>query len=350
MARRIALLSAALAAAASGQDLCSCSPTSFEFTLDLSGTCDNNTVEDNPGISGSDCSIEALDDGSGQEVGDSGQVVEVFTVEFIEFDNSGDLTPINQDYTYVDVPLSHGDKITFYSRSSMLDTSLSLADQQSNPALVPYGVTLNIYGRTADDNDSFVANYISWYNDMNCGDENNPIAVGDRIGWLTVVSLSLFHVPTSTFLLTLFFSLVALSQSATSNAWPAFCPALPSSGSPTISPRTTEPTTLPSAPKEQDIISKLEELGGYTILLNLIEKAELRDVIKTTKPLTIFGADSLRLFRFIGILNEFSCVHLPQHRRTRPLKSWIGTSSKPLRSCLLNICEMSCCPMRLTLW
>ncbi|EJK44376.1 hypothetical protein THAOC_37086, partial [Thalassiosira oceanica] len=61
MARGIALLSAALAAtAASGQDLCSCSPTSFEFTLDLSGTCGDNTVNGNPGIIGSFCFLESV--------------------------------------------------------------------------------------------------------------------------------------------------------------------------------------------------------------------------------------------------------------------------------------------------
>ena len=135
MARRIALLSAALAAAASGQDLCSCSPTFFEFTLDLSGTCSNNTVEDNPGISGSDCFIEALDDGSGQEVGDPGQVVEVISVEFIEFDTSTDFTEINQDNNYE--YLSDGDSIKFYSKSSMLDSPFRSRNSSRAPTLCP---------------------------------------------------------------------------------------------------------------------------------------------------------------------------------------------------------------------
>ena len=333
MARRIALLSAALAATASGQDLCSCSPTAFEFTLDLSGTCDDNTVNGNPGIIGSFCFLETVQEaeveaaaaapaeeeaaeeetkaapdamyhelawgdipddiraayvalgydeaywnGEGEdpaasamtwmeltaeeqeaatilgydeaswdspsETGDieqaqadvaettaaatrpaatrppatrpplggeeeadvtttptltteavrllqdePGQVVEVVSIQFLEFDNSGDLTVINQDDTYVDVSLSDGDSIKFYSASSMLDTSLPLADQQSNPALVPGGASLILYGRTADG--SVVRNRFFWLYDMSCGDQNSPTEVGNQIAWATVVSVPL---------------------------------------------------------------------------------------------------------------------------------------------------------------
>mmetsp|Transcript_38403 Transcript_38403/g.86481 ORF Transcript_38403/g.86481 Transcript_38403/m.86481 type:complete len:533 (+) Transcript_38403:81-1679(+) len=404
MARGIALLSAALAAtAASGQrpDLCSCSPTSFEFTLDLSGTCGDNTVNGNPGIIGSFCFLESVQEaeveaaaaapaeeeaaevvsaeaveveavevglvevetgevvtveaapaegeakaapdsmyhelawgdipddvraayvalgydeaywngegedppaaamawmeltadeqeaatilgydeaswdgassapeqasaadvvattaaatrppatrppatrpplgGAGEADGtttptltteavrllqdEPGQVVEVVSVQFLEFDNSGDLTVINQDDTYVDTSLSDGDTVKFYSASSMLDTSLPLAGQQSSPALVPGGASLILYGRTADG--SVVRNRFFWLYDMSCGDENAPVEVGDQIAWATV--------------------------SGTANAWPAFCPALPE-GSPTMSPRTTEPTLTPSkAPVLADV-------------------------------------------------------------------------------------------------
>ena len=340
MARRIALLSAALAATASAQDLCSCSPTAFEFTLDLSGTCDDNTINGNPGVIGSFCFLETVEEavltaeetaedggkaapdamyhemawddipddaraaytalgydeaywngegedppasmmswmeltaeeqeaaavlgydeaswdgasieqaeadvvattaapetteapeieqadfvptteapettaaatrpplvtrpplGSAVEEGTTtptltteavrllqdapGQVVEVISVQFLEFDNSGDLTVINQDDTYVDVSLSDGDSIKFYSASSMLDTSLPLEDQQSTPALVPGGASLIIYGRTADG--GVVRNRFFWLYDMNCGDENSPVDVGDQIAWATVVS------------------------------------------------------------------------------------------------------------------------------------------------------------------
>ena len=246
MARRIALLSAAaLVAAASGQDLCSCSPTSFEFTLDLSGTCDNNTVEDNPGISGSDCFIEALDDGSGQEVGDPGQVVEVFTVEFIEFDTTTGFTVINQDNKYEYTSRSDGGVISFYSKSSFLDTSLPLADQQSNPDLVPGSATLNIYGRTADD--SIVKNTVAWSYDMNCGEENSPIVVGDQIGWLNVVSLSLEEASqrvhqTNLLLLTLFFP---------SSPSPRAGPATPGRRSATPSPRIPPPFPHARPPHRQ---------------------------------------------------------------------------------------------------
>ena len=110
------------------------------------------------------------------------------SVQFLEFDNSGDLTVINQDDTYVDVSLSDGDSIKFYSASSMLDTSLPLEDQQSTPALVPGGASLIIYGRTADG--GVVRNRFFWLYDMSCGDENAPVEVGDQIAWATVVSFA----------------------------------------------------------------------------------------------------------------------------------------------------------------
>ena len=49
----LTLLSAALAAKSYAIDLFSCSPTSIEFTLDLSGSCNDNTVNGSPGTAGS---------------------------------------------------------------------------------------------------------------------------------------------------------------------------------------------------------------------------------------------------------------------------------------------------------
>lgn len=205
--------------------LCSCSPTQFTFVLSLDQTCDNNDIEDNTGgIIGSFCFTETdvavpvppsstedeeedegYDDGEEEETESirrkyralqttttsttEDPVTEIVSVQFLEFDTSGDLTVINQDDTYADVSLSDADTLTFYSASSYLDTSLTLEEQMSSPALVPGGASLILYGKTASG--AIVRNRFFWmYDTENCGSDNVPIRVDDEIGWVTVVSCS----------------------------------------------------------------------------------------------------------------------------------------------------------------
>jgi hypothetical protein len=74
----------------------------------------------------------------------------------------------------------------FYSVSSTLDPSLSSRlEEQTN--LVPGGASLIMYGKT--ESGKVVRNQYLWLYEMNnCGMENNPVQVDDRIGWVQVVS------------------------------------------------------------------------------------------------------------------------------------------------------------------
>ena len=237
----IAALAACTTPIISAQDaptMCSCSPTVFTFVLSLNQTCNDNDIEDNSGIDGSFCFTEegvavpeppppaddeeadntadpadstrdALisdaelkatattsgatieyfgyeEDGLVRKLQSDDPVTEIVSVQFLEFDTSGDLTVINQDDTYADVTLMDGDKLKFNSASSFLDTSLPLSEQMSNPALVPGGASLILYGKTASG--VVVRNRFFWMYDMNCGEENSPINVDDEIGWIKVVS------------------------------------------------------------------------------------------------------------------------------------------------------------------
>ena len=199
--------------------LCSCSPTQFTFTLSLDQNCDNNDIEDNTGgIIGSFCFTETdvavpvppttTEEEEIEEADETESVrrkqyrmlqtttttntttdpvTEIVSVQFLEFDTSGDLTVINQDDTYADVSLSNADTLTFYSASSYLDTTLTLEEQMSSPALVPGGASLILYGKTASG--AIVRNRFFWmYDNENCGSDNVPIKVEDEIGWVTVVS------------------------------------------------------------------------------------------------------------------------------------------------------------------
>jgi len=242
-AMRVALSSFLLASishTAQAEDavtLCSCSPTTFQFVLSLDQNCDQNDLDGNAGIDGSLCFLEegvALpaapdleqsdDEADGpirrvlyRALQDTDPIVEIVSVQFLEFDTSGDLVVINQDDTYADVSLGDGALLNFTSASSFLDTSIPLEDQTSSPALVAGGASMILYGKTASGN--IVRNRIIWIYDMNCGRDNSPVNTGDEIGWVTVGDLS--------------------------NAWPAFCPALPE-GSPTIAPKSNEPTDSPT--------------------------------------------------------------------------------------------------------
>ena len=209
-------------------ELCSCSPTEFTFVLSLDQTCENNDIESNTGgIIGSFCFTETnvtvpvpptdeseeeeeessnstTTDDTGYEEEESVRhrrqrrtlqttttsvdpVVEIVSVQFLEFDTSGDLTVINQDDTYADVSLTNADRLHFYSASSFLDTSLPLEEQTSKPALVPGGASLILYGKTASG--QVVRNRFFWmYDTTNCGTDNVPIKLDDEIGWVTVVS------------------------------------------------------------------------------------------------------------------------------------------------------------------
>jgi len=241
--------------------VCSCSPTVFTFVLSLDQTCQDNDIATNAGIDGSFCFTEndvavpgppvalieeddfatepsdgvrvnataaepvassataAADDGPvrRRRLQDADPVTEIISVQFLEFDTSGDLTVINQDDTYADVSLADGDRLKFLSASSFLDTSLPLEDQTSSPALVPGGASLILYGKR--ESGEVVRNRFFFMYDMNCGRANAPVKVDDEIGWVTVSEIS--------------------------NAWPTFCPALPDN-SPTIAPRSNEPTLTPS--------------------------------------------------------------------------------------------------------
>ena len=157
-----------------------------------------NDIKGNPGVLMSFCFLEELgqppsrllslehdgDERRSLQIVD--KVVEVVSAQFLEFDTGVDLTVIHQDNTYGTTSLMDGGAMQFYSVSSKLDTSVPLEDQMKN---VPGGASLIMYGKT--ESGKVVRNRFFWLYDMsNCGRENNPVQVGDQIGWVKVVSIS----------------------------------------------------------------------------------------------------------------------------------------------------------------
>ena len=142
--------------------------TSFQFTLDFSKTCDDDTLADNAGIDATLC----------EPMG--GEIATVTSIQFLEFDTSGDLVVIKQDDTLFDVSLSDGESFDFASISADLDASASLADQLD---LVPGGVQLTLRGVAADGTN--VMNRYTWIYTNSC--EDIPIESGDEISWVSIV-------------------------------------------------------------------------------------------------------------------------------------------------------------------
>ena len=202
----VAILLASAAVGTQAQDMCSCSPTVFNFVLDFSNDkCAVDTITGNPGIKMTKCFQEEPDAVPGQPAsrllslehdGDEprslqtvDKLVEVVSAQFLEFDTGVDMTVIHQDDTYSTTSLMDGGAMQFYSVSSKLDTSVPLVDQMGDPDLVPGGASLIMYGKT--ESGKVVRNRFFWLYEMsNCGRENNPVQVGDQIGWVKVVSIS----------------------------------------------------------------------------------------------------------------------------------------------------------------
>lgn len=225
---KLSFLATLLASAAVGiqaqapaqAELCSCSPTVFNFILDFSNGCTVNDIKGNPGVETSLCFQEEVPAVPGQPPSssdparralqnptDDDPVVEVVNAQFLEFDTKGDLTVINQDNTYNSTTLKDGAAMQFYSVSSMLDTSVPLADQMEKPALVPGGASLILYGKTASG--KVIRNRFFWLYNMECGRDTNPVQVGDQIGWVKVVSM---HIIIFSFVIFYILSKLSLSS------------------------------------------------------------------------------------------------------------------------------------------
>ena len=151
-------------------ELCSCSPTKYEFTLDFSRSCADDTLKDNAGVDTTLC-VSSID------------ISTVTSIQFLEFDTSGNLIVINQDDSLFDISLGDGDSFEFTSISADLDESASLEDQLD---LVPGGVQLTLRGLDADGGN--VMSTYTWAYTNSCADEAVTVERGDVIGPVSIVS------------------------------------------------------------------------------------------------------------------------------------------------------------------
>jgi len=196
---------------------CSCSPLEYTFILNLSQDCDVDDLEGADGIGLTFCFLGSADRrrlGSGSRTLKTGievqqtiefvdedmsneltpemlvplaETIEILSIQFLEFDTSGELIVINQDDSLSDVTLADGSEVTFESISNNLDSNTPIGDQLD---FLPGGVQVTLRGRVTDDvtgDSRIVSNRITWSYTNAC--DVQPLEGGESIGWISAVSI-----------------------------------------------------------------------------------------------------------------------------------------------------------------
>jgi hypothetical protein len=151
---------------------CSCTPTEYTFIIDASYDCTFDTVLGNPGIGSTFCFLGSTPV--------TRQVVEITSVQFVEFDTSGKLNVINQDDSYATVSEMNGATFTFKSITSELDAAVAFNDQLDK---IPGGIQITVDAKI---DGVIYNNRVAWNYSNKCG--KYPIADTEGVGWVALVS------------------------------------------------------------------------------------------------------------------------------------------------------------------
>ncbi len=198
----------AVTTVAPSADICSCSPTSYTFVINLDLDCGTDTIDGKAGIGQTFCFLGTATEPTRRNLATSLRLAtdpdevaltedelktlrqvsytgEVVSVSFVEFDTSGDFIVINQDDSHSNHTFSSGESVTYTSISSNLDPTLPLSQQLD---LLPGGLQLVVEAKFTDSNGEvlIVDNRVAWAYTNECGVD--PIATGDGIAWVSLVS------------------------------------------------------------------------------------------------------------------------------------------------------------------
>lgn len=152
-------------------DLCSCSPTVFNFTVDFEGSCPGNLEDEdgdpiNDAISDSTCFVTVL-------AADNGNQVPVIVNDIIILELNDD-TVINS--TTLQGPFGDGEVITYASISSYNNLTASY---------FPFGLQITLTGENSDGTTVVNSVAIEYTNDC----DEWPVYPDDaQIGWIGIVS------------------------------------------------------------------------------------------------------------------------------------------------------------------
>ena len=187
---------------------CVCSPTTYTFRLNFEGSCDDNTINGNPGISDTSCLVL---NSSNPNDEDGLTPVQINSLQILELDAAlgiAQQVPLNG-------PFSNGDSFEY--------TSISVGNE------VPGGMQISLRGENAEG--ETLLSTVAWrYNLTNCDAE--PIMKEDAIGMIEVADYT--------------------------SAIPAFCPAVETEP-PTESPSESPVIIPPEPPTESPVIIQSEQ-------------------------------------------------------------------------------------------
>ena len=168
-----------------GTDICICSPSTYEFTLDFTLTCPpptNNVATgiDNGSIEETSCFIT-------QEI--AGTItdftpVEVDTIEILELDKDfvqiGSSTEYGGGSTTSSTPFVNGDTISYTTKSA----TTSSIDKE----ILPKAIQLLLRGRNVLNQPIQNSYLITFSNDCNAN-SYPTLEIGESIGWTVFVSI-----------------------------------------------------------------------------------------------------------------------------------------------------------------
>lgn len=152
-----------------GEDLCSCSPTIFNFTLNFSTSCPGN-VQTGGGIEDVKCETLVVSDDQSNDV-----PVVLSTITILELNEN---TVINS--TVLEGPFQDGDMITYASISSY---------QNLTNAYFPFGLRVVLNGKNSEK--TTVLNTVHIGYNSNICTQYPVVPVDAVIGWMSIVSFEL---------------------------------------------------------------------------------------------------------------------------------------------------------------
>ena len=165
----VVILNILKAVVVSSQDVCSCTPLVYNWTLDFSKNCDpfNITVGPETGIREVFCSIDSLTN-SNTTMND---LVPMKVTEYQIIELNFELTPLKSK-SKANISLSNGDFITFASITAAEPTEYS------------GGFQVSLVGV----NEALEGVALEWLVRFTNLCEQTPFTVGDSIGWMLFVS------------------------------------------------------------------------------------------------------------------------------------------------------------------
>jgi hypothetical protein len=163
-------LLSSLLTGASGQDICACSPSTYDFVFDFNLFCPPVNITVGDGVQETSCSVTPFDDPN---------VIDLIPVSV----QSIDILELGQDLSAI----VQKNIVGSFVNGDSFRYEANLPDQMTSPNDIPRAIQININGLNVNDDAIINVAIITFTND--CG--TYPVLFhGQSIGWYFFVSIS----------------------------------------------------------------------------------------------------------------------------------------------------------------